>query len=234
MHPSSLVLLAVVLSCTALTGCLQGDPGDDDFQQSCPAWIKGLSKMSVPFSWSSAKFLYTNQTTQPVFDDWDFAAPEYDSSGALVKEGTGFGDNLETFQDHPIDFLVFDFRADEDLAKTRQGMYVQDAELRMSFFASDSGAIGAPLEAWDQQRGRESTQHQWTFGLEPGKEFGMHNVTLRVDLAAPDQPADPRGVFVHWEWTFDLDHDRDTPSAVFLGYSPEMWYRTCNSDGSSA
>lgn len=222
---SLLALLAcAVLLPLGLAGCTQGDPGGggDGFEGTCPAWVKGRNAQKV-----DGNLALTNQTTVPDFDRWDFAEPADRDKDGDLDPGTGFGDGITTWLEHPLDFLVMDFdrRHGEDRL-----LYVQDAEVKVSFFASDGGYPGDPLQAY-LQGDPDGAQHQWTFRSGPGG-WRIENLTFRVDLARDDEQPDPRGVFVHWEMTdVDLDDDIDTASVVFMRYSPEFWYRTCSRDG---
>jgi hypothetical protein len=220
--------LLLLTSSLALAGCTQGDPGDD-LPPTCPSWTKGLSSQVVQ---PGIKLLYSNQTMTPDFDDWDFGEEAYYSNGTLQSRWSAFGSNLETFMDYPLDFLVFDFEG-AAISGGKSILYVQDAEVKLEFFAA--GADGAPsgerLSAWDERLGRSSSRSEWVFRSDAATGYSQSNVTLRVELAPSDQEPNPRGVFVYWSWTFDLDRDRDTASLLYVGYSPEFWYRTCGSDG---
>lgn len=217
----------LVAASLLLAGCTQGDPGgeDDGPVTSCPAWVKLPHNGQV----IEGNMVYTNQTMVPDFERWDFMEPN------ATRPGQGIGDgHLREFDGHPLDQIVLDFH----LRQKGQGqpgriLAVEDAEVTVSFFPSVDGEIdfSTPIEAWDQSKGQSSSKHEWTFGPTPGRNFGYHNVTLRIDLAQPDEEPRPQGVFVHWVMTPNLDNDIDTASLVVMHYAPEFWYRTCSSDG---
>jgi hypothetical protein len=210
-------VLAVLALSAGLAGCTQGDP-NGGFKQSCPAWIKGPDAQVV-----NGNLVLTNQTTQPQFDRWDYREP------SAKSPGTGFGDGLLQRFNHSLDFLSMDFHFHQGEGKDARLLYVQDAELHVSFFASENGAPGESLDA--SLEGQPSTaKHEWTFRTTPGG-YLIENLTWRVELAHPDQPPNPRGVFVHWEMIPNLDNNIDTASVILMRYSPEFWYRTCSSDG---
>lgn len=216
-------LVAVVL---LLAGCTQGDPGDDGgIATTCPSWVKLPHNGQV----IEGAMLYNKDTTVPDFERWDFMEPN------ATRPGQGIGDgHLLEFDDHPLDQIVFDFHMrNKEGSNPARLLYVEDAELTVSFFASRDGEIdfGTPVEAWDQAQGPSSSKHEWTFGIDPAKRYGIHNVTLRVDLAQPWEDPRPHGVFVRWLMTPDLDGNLETPSIAIMRYAPEFWYRTCSSNG---
>jgi hypothetical protein len=113
-----------------------------------------------------------------------------------------------------------------------QLLYIQDAELHVSFFADRDGQLGEEMEAYMDGH-PETAKHDWAFRTEPGS-YLIENITWKVQLAAPDQEPDPHGVYVHWEMLPNLDNDIDTASVAIMRYAPEFWYRTCWSDGTPA
>lgn len=211
-----------------LAGCTQGDPGSRNghsgFQSTCPSWVKYPHNGQI----IEGALQWTNLSTNP--DDlerWDFMAPN------ATRPGQGIGDgNLLEYDGHPLDEVVFDFHLrDKSPGTPRRALYVQDAQLHMMFFASEGGYPGQELEAYDTSKGPSSAKVEWIFGSDAAEGYTIHNVTLRVDLAQPDQPPAPAGVFVHWWIDPDLDGDKDTPSVALMHYAPEFWYRTCSADG---
>ncbi|MFA5944941.1 MAG: hypothetical protein WC876_10805 [Candidatus Thermoplasmatota archaeon] len=226
----SAFVLLVLASSLALTGCVQGGPDDDFGTPTCPSWTKGRNAQIVS---PAAKLLYSNQTTAPDFDRWDFTEETYYANGTVQTRWGAFGSPYATFSGRPLDFIVFDF-AGAEFSGGRSILFVQDAEVKLLFFAAnEDGSPGELLPSWDTSKGQASAQDEWTFRSDPAKGFAFYNVTLRVDLAQPDDDPNPRGVFAYWTWVFDLDHDRDTPSLLYTGYSPEFWYRSCSKDGTT-
>ena len=221
----ALALLAAVLAVPALAGCLQADPGEGEgFEASCPSWITAPGGQIK--GWSPI-FLYNNQSTTVELEKWDFAAPTFGSDGSVTKKGVGFGDQRLEYQGYPLDQLVFDFNH----RTNKTGLLVVDAELHFRFIESIDGHPGADLAAWDRKLGRSSAQTVWTVrGDAASGGYAWFNRTLQVDLADPAEDPNPRGVFVYWDWVYNLDNDIDTPSVVFTGYSPQTWYRTCGAD----
>lgn len=215
------LLLSALAASVALTGCTQGDPGDDGFgEASCPAWTRGMNRQVI-----NGNLAVTNQTTVPDLDRWDFTDPG--------ERGSGLGGPYGEFLGRPLDFITIDLR--QHKGQNEGGdrlLYIQDAELRVTFFADRGGQVGEAMEAFEEGR-PETAKHEWVFRTEPGG-YLIQNVTWRVELAKPDQEPDPHGVFVHWEMVPDLDNDIDTASVVLMRYSPEFWYRTCWSDGTPA
>lgn len=210
-------VLAAVLLSAGLAGCTQGDPGKSTFAQTCPAWIKGPDAQVV-----NGNLVLTNQTTQPQFDRWDYREP-------TDKPGTGFGDGILQRFNHSLDFLSMDFHFHQGEGKDARLLYIQDAELHVTFFASEGGVPGQELDA--SLEGQPGTaKHEWVFRTAPGG-YLIENLTWRVELAKPNEPPNPRGVFVHWQMVPNLDKDINTASVVLMRYSPEFWYRTCSSDG---
>jgi hypothetical protein len=226
------LLMGLLASSLALTGCTQGDPGDDFGEPTCPSWTKGRSSMIVS---PATKLYYSNQTQVPDFFDWDYAEESYNANGTLQTRWSAFGSSFKSLSGKPLDFLVFDFHGAE-FTGGRSFLLVEDAEVTLQFFAesADGSPEGQPMAAWDVDQGKESAKTEWTFRSDPKTGYALHNVTLRVDLAQPNEAPNPRGVFAYWTWTFDLDGDRDTPSGVTTAYAPEFWYRTCWSDGTPA
>jgi hypothetical protein len=220
------LLLAALPLMAGLAGCTQGTPGDD-FQATCPSWIKGRDAMGV-----NGNLLFTNQTTMPDFDRWDFREGNNSAwtgrNNPHGRPGTGLGDGLEELFDRPLDFLVFDFRFTED---GKRMLYIQDAQLIVRFYASEGGNPGEPLDAYLQGR-PQTAKSEWVYTTAPGG-FLLVNDTLRVDLARPDEAPNPRGVFVHWQMVPNLDRNVDTASVAIMRYSPEFWYRSCNADGTT-
>lgn len=228
MRPVALVAALAVVP--LLAGCLQADPGGDGdgFEPTCPSWMTAPGGQTK--GWG-AIFLFNNQsvrsTSPVVMDKWDFAAPTFDESGQVTKKGVGYGDPRLEYNGHPLDQLVFDFN--HRVNKT--GLLVVDAEVHFRFIESIDGHPGADLVAWDRKLGRSSAQTVWTVrGDAASGGYAWFNRTLQVDLADPAADPDPRGVFVYWDWVYNLDGDIDTPSVVFTGYSPQTWYRTCGAE----
>lgn len=217
-------LLAMAL---LVAGCTQNDPGSgpggDDFT-SCPSWVKLPHNGQV----IDGALMVNRDTVVPDFERWDFMEPN------ATRAGQGIGDgHLREFDGHPLDQIVLDFHM-----RPKQGtqparvLYVEDAELTLRFYRSDNGYPAEPIAAWDQALGAASAKEEWVFTSDPEDRYAIYNVTLRMDLAQPDQQPDPTGVFLHWQMTqHDLDGDIDTPSAAIMRYAPEFWYRTCSSDG---
>ena len=201
-----------------LAGCTQLDPGDDDpdFTGTCPSWVKGMGTQVI-----EGALLLTKETTAPDFDRWDFR------EATAEAPGNGLGDGYLEFNGHPLDQIVLDFHQRDEPGKPKRLLWVLDAELHLRFYRADGGQVGEPVEAWDQALGASSSKHEWVFGKQPGKEFGYHNITLRIDLTDPADDPDPHGVFAHWEMIPDLDSNPDTPSAAVMRYAPDLWYRTC-------
>lgn len=214
------LLLALLTSSFALAGCTQGTPGDDFGSPTCPSWTRGLNRQII-----DGNLAVTNQTTVPDLDRWDFTEPG--------DKGSGLGGPYKSFLGRPLDFITMDFhhRQSND-SKENRLLYIQDAELHIRFYADRGGQVGEAMEAFEE--GQPGTaKHEWVFRTQPGG-FLFVNKTWKVELAAPDQEPDPHGVYVHWEMVPNLDDDIDTASVVIMRYSPEFWYRTCWSDGTSA
>jgi hypothetical protein len=210
----ALVLLA---SSVALTGCTQGDPGDDFGEPTCPSWTRGLNAQVVHRDWA-----ITNQTTMPDFERWDYTVPG--------PTGSSLGGPFPEFQGRPLDFITIDLhqRTGGDPNKDRL-LYIQDAELHAQFYAERDHELGEDLMAYEEGK-PETAKHEWVFRTQPGG-YLIENITWKVELAAPDQEPDPHGVYVRWTLVPNLDNDIDTASVVLMRYSPEFWYRTCSADG---
>lgn len=225
-------LLALVF---LLAGCTQNSPTNGgpagDFA-SCPSWVKGQSGYQVR---DDGAMTYTadNAATYYMpppdgnYERWDLKAPN------ATTPGSGIGTGLQTFQGYPLDQLVFDFRPEtSNLTAAKQLLYIQDGELTLEFLADEGGSPGQVLRAYDQARGPSSARDSWVFASDPVKKFAFHNITLRLDLAQPDEDPNPRGVFLHWTMTkVNLDNDFDTTTMELIRYNPQLWYRTCSSDG---
>lgn len=200
-------------------GCTQGDPGDD-FEPTCPSWTRGLNRQVI-----NGNLAVTNRTTVPDLDRWDFTEPG--------DKGSGLGGPYKDFQGRPLDFLTINLQQKQSNSSNEDRLlYIQDAELRVTFFADRDGQLGEEMEAFEE--GRPATaKHEWVFRTTPGG-YLIQNITWKVEMAKPDQDPDPHGVYVHWEMVPNLDGDIDTASVVIMRYSPEFWYRTCSSDGTTA
>lgn len=222
MRPSVRALLLAAVALT-LSGCTAPSGGDDGgFEISCPAWVHLPHNAQIV----DGTLLMTNQTMAPDLTRWDFKEP-----GQTPGQGIGEG-NLETYKGRPLDQMVFDFRMRErDGSKAAQLLYVQDAELRLRFHASDGGYPGERLQAYDEALGRSSLRDEWVFRADPRLHYGIFNVTLRLELADSGEEPAPRGVFLEWEMVPDLDRDIDTPSIARMRYAPQYLYRTCSDDG---
>lgn len=219
MRIASFVTLALLLA-----GCTQGTPsGPEDEFVSCPSWIKYPHNGQI----IEGNLQWTNMSTNPAdLTRWDFRAPTPQQAGVAIGDG-----NLLSYNDHPLDQVVFDFHYREKAGgEPRRLLYVQDGELHARFFESVDGQVGEPLEAYDEARGKGSAQHEWTFRSDEATKWSIHNVTLRIDLAADDADPAPRGVFVQWELSPDHDGDPNTASVAAMHYAPEFWYRTCSRD----
>jgi hypothetical protein len=211
--------LALVLLTTslALTGCTQGDPGDDFGDPTCPSWTRGQSRQII-----NGNLAVTNRTTVPDLERWDFTEPG--------DKGSGLGTPYPDFQGKPLDFITIDLHQRQSSDPNQERLlYIQDAELHVEFFAERDGQLGEDMEAYEE--GKPATaKHEWVFRTAPGG-YLIENLTWKVDLAASDQQPDPHGVFVRWTMVPNLDNDIDTASVVIMRYSPEFWYRTCWADG---
>ncbi len=221
MRTAALLALAFLVA-----GCTQGSPGSGGkaFEGSCPAWVKYPHSGQIVES----ALQWTNRSTNPAdLERWDFMAPN------ATRAGLGIGDgHLLEYEGHPLDQVWFDFHLrDKSAGQPRRVLFVEDAELHARFYASEDGYPGQALEPWDVALGPSSAKHDWTFTSDPVKHYAIHNVTLRVDLARPDQDPAPAGVFVEWVLVPDLDRDPDTPSMAMMYYTPDLWYRTCSKDG---
>lgn len=213
------IAAALLLSTLTLAGCSQGE--DNRFgDPTCPAWTRGLSRQII-----NGNLAFTNQTTMPDFERWDFTEPG--------DRGSGLGTPYPEFMGKPLDFLTLDFRMRQSAdQKEERLLYIQDAELHVSFFAERDGQLGEAMQAFEDGR-PETAKHEWVYRTTPGG-YLIQNVTWKVELARPDQQPDPHGVYVHWEMIPNLDNNVDTASVVIMRYSPEFWYRTCSADGSPA
>lgn len=217
----ALLLLALLSSSVALTGCTQGSPGeDDDIRQTCPAWTRGLNRQVI-----NGNLAVTNQTTVPDLDRWDFTEPG--------DKGSGLGTPYGSAQGKPLDFMTLDLRQKSGGdPNDDQLLYIQDAELRVRFFAERDHQLGEEMEAYED--GKPATaKHEWVFRTAPGG-YLIQNITWKLELAKPDQQPDPHGVYVHWEMVPNLDNDIDTASVAIMRYAPDFWYRTCWEDGTLA
>ena len=199
---SAACVLAVSM---ALTGCMQGDPGGEgEFNATCPQWVKGLS---------TAVF-------QEGFQNTSFPEQKFDPS-----RPTGAG--LRSFQGRPLDFVELDFHPKPQGSGMRpQAVAVANATLELRAFRSDNnGGIADQLLIQD---GRTSEiKDTWTWGP------GLHtNFTLKIALAAPNEPPVTDPVVLRWD--FIPDTDTRTPSEGVMLYTAYFWYRTCNQDGSEA
>lgn len=226
--------LAIASVVFLLAGCTQNSPGDGtptgDYG-SCPSWVKGLSGYKIRDD-GAMTYLPENAATYYMpgggFERWDLRAFNQ------TDPGVGLGSGLLTFQDHPLDQMVFDFRPDSgvSLANTSRLLYIQDGEMHLEFFADEGGYPGELLFAYDQTKGPSSAQDKWVFRSDPVKNYSFYNITLRLDLAHADEDPNPRGVFVHWIMAeVDLDRNPDTTTMEAIRYAPELWYRTCGGDG---
>jgi len=213
--------LLLLTSSLALTGCTQGDPGDDDLgTPSCPSWSRGLNRQII-----NGNLAVTNRTTVPDLDRWDFTEPG--------DKGSGLGGPYGEFMGKPLDFMTLDLRQKQGSDPNENRLlYIQDAELHVRFYADRDGQVGEEMQAFEEGR-PETAKHLWTFRTAPGG-YVIQNITWKVELAKPDQEPDPHGVYVHWEMVPNLDNDIDTASVVIMRYSPEFWYRSCWSDGRTA
>jgi hypothetical protein len=217
-------LLAVLLLAFLLAGCTQGTPDrEDDFQASCPSWIKYPHNGQI----IEGAMQWTNQSTNPNdLDRWDFM------QWNATRGGQGLGDGLLEYEGHPLDQIVLNFHERQKSAgNPARRLGVQDGELHVRFWANEGGMPGQQLEAWDESLGRSSAKADWTFTSDPVKHYALFNITWHIDLAQPDEEPAPVGVFAEWELIPDQDRNPDTPSGAVMYYSPELWYRTCSSDG---
>lgn len=218
--PMSLAFLALLV-----TGCTQNDPGSGDGGDfmTCPSWIKYPHNGQI----IDASMLFSKETTQPDLERWDFM--EWNET----RPGQGIGDgHLLEYADHPLDQVVFDFHLREKSGSApARALYTEDAQLTLRFYASDGGYLGEPLEAYDEAKGKSSAEHEWVFRSDAQTRYAFHNLTLRIDLAQPDEDPAPRGVFVQWTLAPNLDNNMETPSFAIMRYAPEFWYRTCSQDG---
>ena len=211
----SALLLVLLTSSLAFAGCVRGGPSDEFGSPTCPSWTKGLNRQTI-----DSNLAVTNRTTVPDLDRWDFTDPG--------DKGSGLGTPYREFQGRPLDFLTIDLRQGQSESGERL-LYIQDAELRVTFFAERDGQLGEEMEAYEEGR-PQTTQHEWVFRTTPGG-YLIQNITWKVELAKPNADPDPHGVFVHWELVPNLDNDIDTASIAIMRYSPEFWYRSCSSDG---
>lgn len=224
-------IVALLALSFLLAGCTQGTPDrDEGFAGSCPSWIK------LPYNGQivEGNLQWTNLSSNP--NDlvrWDFMPPSYNQSTGQWRAGSGIGDgNLQSYQDHPLDQIVFNFNfRDKAAGEPRRLLYVQDGTLTVRFFASEGGFVGDPVAVYNERLGPSSAKHEWVFQVDPKTNYAVHNLTLRIDLAASDEPPAPQGLFIQWELLPDRDRNRDTPSLAAMHYSPEFWYRTCSKDG---
>ena len=214
--------LLLLTSSLALTGCTQGDPGDDGDlgTPTCPSWTRGMNRQII-----NGNLAVTNRTTVPDLDRWDFTEPG--------DKGAGLGGSYGAFLGKPLDFMTIDLRQKQGGdPKEDRLLYIQDAELHVRFYADRDGQVGEEMQAFEDGH-PETAKHEWTFRTAPGG-YLIQNITWKVELAKPDQEPDPHGVYVHWEMVPNLDNDIDTASVVIMRYSPEFWYRSCWSDGRTA
>lgn len=221
MRTASLLALGLLLA-----GCTQYTPDEDIPFVSCPFWIQGLSSQGVNDRGSMT--FPAPGGALPSFERWDVF------KGNGTTPGQGFGSGALDFQGHPLDQLVFDFRAEPNkpLANSSRILYIQDGEMTLEFLASDDGFPGEVLQAYDEALGPSSKRDSWVFTSDPATKFSIYNITLRLDLAGSDQAPNPRAVFAHWTMSkVNQDGDSQTTTTEVIRYSPEMWYRTCSADG---
>lgn len=217
--------LAALALAFVLPGCTQNDPGagDGEDYMSCPSWIKYPHNGQI----IDASMLFSKDTVQPDLERWDFM--EWNDT----RPGQGIGDgHLVEYADHPLDQIVFNYHLREKSGgDPARALYTEDAQLTLRFYASEGGYQGRALEAYDEALGKASSKNEWVFRSDPQTRYAFHNVTLRVELAQPDEDPAPSGVFLQWSFAPNLDGNMDTPSFAVIRYAPEFWYRTCSSDG---
>jgi hypothetical protein len=134
------------------------------------------------------------------------------------------GAGLERFQDRPLDFVELDFHPEK--SGRPQGIGLANATLELRAFRSDrNDGVSDQLLIQHGRTGEE--RDVWSWGP------GVHaNFTLKVPLAAPDQPPDTAPIVLRWD--FVPDTSARTPSEAVMFYTAYFWYRTCGADGQPA
>ena len=201
------LLLATLLASASLglAGCTQGDPGGDDFEATCPSWIKRMD------SYHTNHGFFFNGTTfiGPHAED---GYPPPDAKGP--PENFTLGASFFEFQDRPLDRISLTFAANQ---------YKSGAIVKNGFvdgFVTD--ASGAPVPVSDHRKGVE--QRQESIVLEDGT---AGNFTIDVILSEPGQEPAPRGVRIDWYYTPDSDATEEDPSIAVFEFTANYWYRTC-------
>lgn len=208
----TLALLSAAALSLSLAGCTQGDPNDEDFLGTCPAWVKGLS----------------SNIFQEGFQNTSMPERKFDAARPV-------GAGLRTFQGHPLDLVDLEFwpkrfgreheKAGQFDPSRPQAIGVANGTLELRAFRSDgNGGVADQLLLHDVATGPNGPRKDvWTFG--PGV---YTNFTLQVALsAAHEEPlTDP----VVLSWDFLPDANPRSPSEAVMLYTAYFWYRTCSSD----
>jgi hypothetical protein len=198
------VALASLALSLSLAGCSGGGGGDGTFAGTCPQWVKGLSTI----------------TFKEAFHNSSMPDQKFDPA-----HPTGAG--LRAFQGHPLDFVEFDFHPRVQGDRTEpQAVGVANATVELRAFRSDNDK-GIADQLLIQSGATGETKDTWTWG--PGV---YANFTLKVPLADPHEAPDTDPVVLRWD--FMPDPDPRSPSEAVMLYTAYFWYRTCNSDGSTA
>lgn len=199
--------LAILLVPLGLTGCTQGDPGVDDFDQSCPAWTTRMD------SYKSSHFFFFNGTTfiGPHAED---GYPPADANPEAPPENFALGSSFFEFGDKPLDRLSLKFEP----RTYKSGAIVQNGHLEG--FVTDTDEVGVFVS--DQRKG--ALDRQESIVLEHGT---AGNFTYDAILAEPGQEPNPRGLRIDWYFTPAQDATEDDPSFAAIEFTVGYWYRIC-------
>lgn len=196
--------LCLLALSVSLAGCAKENPGAGGFTGTCPQWVKGLS---------TAVFKEGFQNGSVPDQKFDPGHP------------TGAG--LRSFQGHPLDFVEIDFHPRAQGNGTEvQAVGVANATVELRAFRSDNNkGIADQLLIQNGATGETKDTWTWTPGV-------YTNFTLKVQLADPHDAPNTDPLVLRWD--FMPDQNPRTPSEAVMLYTAYFWYRTCNSDGSTA
>lgn len=189
-------LAAAALLALSLAGC--GDAaGQDDFQQTCPAWRRGMS--TVVF--------------QEAFQNGSVPQSKFDPD-------TPTGAGLVEFQGLPLDHVELDFGPGR--GGRTQAIGIANGTLELRAYRSDGAdGVSEQLLFRDPSTPDPSAfRDMLSWGPGIHRDFSVH-----VVLAEPGGEPNPDPIVLRWD--FLPDADARTPSEAVMLYTAYFWYRTC-------
>ena len=200
------LLLTALLASVGLAGCTQGDPGDKDFDRTCPAWTTRMDSYN-----GRHDFFYNGTVFYGPHAEDGYKPP----GGNASEERYALGAGLFEFRDLPLDRIELKFQG----KFFRHGVIVTNSEL--DGIVTDTDGMGVYTS--DRRLGADSRQESMHFT--PGT---AGNFSVDIVLAEPDEEPRPRGVRIDWYFTPSNDATEENPSVAVVEFSANYWYRVCS------